>query len=191
MSCGIYLLANRIYEMKKIFKTLGWICLGIFIQFKFNALYGIVFLENLNFHDRSYIVKMKIITAAGPASVLGIDTIVHHSLGSDYFANIYIPQQYKVLNKTRYKGADMIAGYNAYQMNMKRKYRDVLDHADLIIIPENIGEIVAPAPILVYFENMDQVLHRDETYQISTTGKSVRMEGPPEVEATYPQQWGM
>ena len=177
--------------MKKLFKPLGWICIGIFIQFKFNALYGIVFLENLNFHDRSYIVKMDIIPAEGPVRILKVETIVHHSLGSDYFANIYIPNQYKVLNKLPYKAAESIAGYNAYQMNMKRKYRDVLDHTDIIIVPENQGENVASTPIMVYFENMNQVLHRDQTYQISTADNNTRMEGPPEVEVIYPQKWGM
>lgn len=177
--------------MKKLLKILGWVCLGIFIQFKFNALYGIVFLENLNFHDRSYIVKMKIIPADGPIRVLRVDTIVHHSLGSDYFANIYIPEQYKVLNRLPYKAAESIPGYNAYQMNMKRKYRDVLDHADLIITPENVDENVPSTPIMVFFENMNQVLHRDQTYSLSTLDKNTRMKGPPEVEAKYPQQWGM
>ncbi len=177
--------------MKKIFKPLGWICLGIFIQFKFNALYGIVFLENLNFHDRSYIVKMNITSVEGSASILGIDTIVHHSLGPDYFANIYIPKQYKILNRLPYNAAEKISGYNAYQMDMKRKYRDVLSHTELIIIPINNSENIISTPIMVYFENMNQVLHRDKTYKISTANNSISMEGPPTVEFKYPQKWGM
>ena len=32
--------------MRKFWKVFGWVFLGIFLQFKFNVLYGIVFLEN-------------------------------------------------------------------------------------------------------------------------------------------------
>jgi len=177
--------------MKKYFKIFGWICLGIFIQFKFNALYGIVFLENLNFHDRSYIVKMKTLPAKGSVSILSVDTIVHHSLGADYFANVYIPEQYKVLNKKPYTKAESISGYKAYLMNMKRKYRDVLDHADLIITPDIKSANIPALPILVLFENFDQVLHKDQTYLISTQDKMTQVEGPPEIEAKYEQKWGM
>jgi hypothetical protein len=177
--------------MKKTFKIIGWICLGIFIQFKFNALYGIVLLENLNFHDRSYIVKINATPTNGPISILNVDTIVHHSLGSDYFANVYIPEQYKVLNQKPYTAAESIEGYKAYQMNMKRKYRDVLDRANFIITPDVQTKIIPSLPILVLFENMNQVLHRDQTYQISTHGKKTLIEGPPEIEIKYPQKWGM
>ena len=74
--------------MKKFLKIFGWVALGIFLQFKFNVLYGIVFMENLNFHDRSYFVSMKISPTDESLRVLQIQTVVHHSLGSDYFANI-------------------------------------------------------------------------------------------------------
>jgi hypothetical protein len=177
--------------MKKTFKIIGWICLGIFIQFKFNALYGIVFLENLNFHDRSYIVKIKSISTNGPISILKVDTIVHHSLGSDYFSNVYIPEHYKVLNHKPYTAAESITGYKAYKMNMKRKYRDVLDHLDFIITPEIKEQNIPALPILILFENMDQVLHRDQTYLISTHDNKTSIEGPPEIETKYPQKWGM
>lgn len=177
--------------MKKTFKIIGWICLGIFIQFKFNALYGIVFLENLNFHDRSYIVKIKSIPTKGTISILNIDTIVHHSLGPDYFVNVYIPEQYKVLNQKAYTAAESITGYKAYQMEMKRKYRDVLDHADFIIDTDIPSKNIPALPILVLFENMDQILHRDQTYIISTRDNKTQIEGPPEIEIKYPQKWGM
>ena len=44
---------------------------------------------------------------------------------------------------------------------------------------------------MVFFENMYQVLHRDQTYTLSTLNNNTRMKGPPEVEAKYPQKWGM
>lgn len=177
--------------MKKFWKILGWICLGIFLQFKFNVLYGIVFLENLNFHDRTYIIKMSLVPADSSVRVLKIETVVHHSLGSDYFANVYIPDKYKVLNMSPYKGAEAISGYEVYKMDMRRKYRDVLDHKDLIITPKDQEENIPPTPVLVHFENMDQLLHSDKTYRLSTSSQVTRIEGPPAIETVYPQKWGM
>ena len=177
--------------MRKFWKVFGWVFLGIFLQFKFNALYGIVFLENLNFHDRSYFVEMNMVPTKESMRILKVKTTVHHSLGSDYFTNIYIPQQYKVLNETPYAGAEVLPGYLAYKMNMKRKYRDVLATNNFIIVPKNITKDVPVKPIKVHFENLKQRLHSDETYQISTLKLMTKLEGPELAEATYPQKLGM
>ena len=40
--------------MRKFWRVFGWVFLGIFLQFKFNLLYGIVFLENLNLYPGVY-----------------------------------------------------------------------------------------------------------------------------------------
>ena len=177
--------------MRKFWKVFGWVFLGIFLQFKFNVLYGIVFLENLNFHDRSYFVEINMVPTKESMRILKVKTTVHHSLGSDYFTNIYIPQQYKVLNETPYAGAEVLPGYLAYKMNMKRKYRDVLATNNFIIVPKNITEDVPVKPIKVHFENLKQRLHSDETYQISTLKLMTKLEGPELAEATYPQKLGM
>ncbi|QPJ65606.1 MAG: hypothetical protein G3M78_09455 [Candidatus Nitrohelix vancouverensis] len=177
--------------MKKFFKTLGWIFLGIFLQFKFNVLYGIVFLENLNFHDRTYFIEMSMPEEKGNLHVLHIKTVVHHSLGPDYFAHVYLPDQLKVLNKETYKGAESIPGYQAYQMSMKRKYRDVLSAEDFIIAPLESGKDIPLQPIFVNFENLKQRLHSDDTYKISLSNQTAKLEGPKKVEALYPQQWSM
>jgi hypothetical protein len=179
--------------VKKFFKVFGWICLGIFLQFKFNILYGIVFLENLNFHDRTYIVEIKLNPVNEATNILTVKTTVHHSLGSDYFATVYIPDPIQVLNLAPYKGGEILKGYLAYKMNMKRKYRDVLATADLIIAPnkgapENEG---GPIPIVVHFENLKQRLHTDKTYLISSINKTIQLEGPKKAEAKYPQKYGM
>ncbi len=177
--------------MKKFWKGFGLVCLGIFLQFKFNILYGIVFLENLNFHDRTYFVKMNLVPTDEKLRVLKVETTVHHSLGADYFANVYIPDNYKVLNKKPYLGTETIQGYNAYKMDMKRVYRDVLSKEDFIISPVNIEEDIIAAPILVHFENMNQRLHKDSTYKIATIQQKTDLEGPEIAEAKYPQQLGM
>ena len=177
--------------MRKFWKVFGWVFLGIFLQFKFNALYGIVFLENLNFHDRSYFVEINMVPTKESMRILKVKTTVHHSLGSDYFTNIYIPEQYKVLNETPYAGAEVVPGYLAYKMNMKRKYRDVLATNNFIIVPKNITKDVPVKPIKVHFENLKQRLHSDETYQISTLKLITKLEGPKLAEATYPQKLGM
>ena len=177
--------------MRKFWKVFGWVFLGIFLQFKFNALYGIVFLENLNFHDRSYFVEMNMVPTKESLRILKVKTTVHHSLGSDYFTNIYIPEQYKVLNETPYAGAEVVPGYLAYKMNMKRKYRDVLATNNFIIVPKNITEDVPVKHIKVHFENLKQRLHSDETYHISTLKLMTKLEGPELAEATYPQKLGM
>jgi hypothetical protein len=177
--------------VRKFWKVFGWVFLGIFLQFKFNALYGIVFLENLNFHDRSYFVEMNMVPTKESLRILKVKTTVHHSLGSDYFTNIYIPEQYKVLNETPYAGAEVVPGYLAYKMNMKRKYRDVLATNNFIIVPKNITEDVPVKPIKVHFENLKQRLHSDETYQISTLKFMTKLVGPELAEATYPQKLGM
>ncbi len=178
-------------KSKKYWSIFGWICLGIFLQFKFNVLYGIVFLENLNFHDRSYFVKMSMTPTGEQLRILNVETTVHHSLGPDYFANVYIPEGYKVLNKKPYLGTETIPGYTAYKMNMKRKYRDVLSNEDFLILPKNPEEDIPQAPILVHFENLKQRLHKDETYQLATISKEVQLTGPEIAEAKYPQQLGM
>ena len=177
--------------MKKYFGILGWIFLGIFLQFKFSILYGIVFLENLNFHDRSYFVKMKLTPASESVHLLNIETTVHHSLGPDYFANVYIPKSYKVINKEPYAGAESIQGYLPYKMNMKRKYRDVLSAEDFIITPSVPGTPIPASPILVHFENMKQRLHTDKTFELSSINNNMKLKGPKLAEATYPQQLGM
>jgi hypothetical protein len=177
--------------MKKYLKVVGWIFFGIFLQFKFSVLYGIVFLENLNFHDRSYFVEMKLLTASQPVFLLTMKTTVHHSLGPDYFANVYIPKHYKIVNKDPYAGAEVIDGYNAYKMVMKRKYRDVLSSEDFIITPSVSDITIEPAPILVHFENMEQRLHIDKTFELSSSNNIIALKGPKRAEATYPQQLGM
>ncbi len=177
--------------MKKYFRIVGWVFLGIFLQFKFSVLYGIVFLENLNFHDRTYFVEMKLMPAYQSVHLLTMKTTVHHSLGPDYFANVYIPKNYKVVNKNPYTGAETIQGYNAYQMNMKRKYRDVLSSEEFIITPSVPDKIVKKAPILVHFENMEQRLHTDKSFELSSSNNKITLEGPKLAEATYPQQLGM
>ena len=177
--------------MRKFWRLLGWVFLGIFLQFKFNALYGIVFLENLNFHDRTYLVEMNMIPTEESLRVLKVKTTVHHSLGPDYFANVYIPKNYKVLNEMPYAGAEVLPGYLAYKMNMKRKYRDVLAENHFIIAPQNLKANVPVKPIKVHFENLKQRLHSDETYQISTLKLKTKLDGPEVAEATYPQKLGM
>ena len=177
--------------MKKYLKVIGWVFFGIFLQFKFSVLYGIVFLENLNFHDRSYFVEMKLLPASQSVHLLTMKTTVHHSLGPDYFANVYIPQHYKVVNKDSYTGAEIIPGYNAYKMNMKRKYRDVLSSEDFIITLSVPNKIIKPEPILVHFENMEQRLHIDKTFTLSSANNIIALKGPKRAEKTYPQQLGL
>jgi hypothetical protein len=177
--------------VRKFWRVFGWVFLGIFLQFKFNALYGIVFLENLNFHDRTYWVEMAMTPTDESLRILKVKTTVHHSLGPDYFANIYIPNHYKVLNETPYAGAEVLTGYQAYKMNMKRKYRDVLAEKHFIIAPQKLDEDISVLPINVHFENLKQRLHSDSTYQIFTTQSKTQLEGPEMVEATYPQKLGM
>ena len=177
--------------MKKYFRVVGWVFLGIFLQFKFSILYGIVFLENLNFHDRTYFVKMKLAPASHSVHLLNIETTVHHSLGPDYFANVYIPESYNVVNKKPYAGAEMVQGYLAYKMDMKRKYRDVLSAEDFIITPSVPGKEISASPILVHFENMKQRLHTDKTFELSSVDNKILLKGPELAEATYPQQLGM
>ena len=179
--------------MKHFFKIFGWICLGIFLQFKFNVLYGIVFLENLNFHDRTYIVEIKLNPVNEATNILSVKTTVHHSLGPDYFATVYIPDRVRVLNLAPYKGGETLKGYLAYKMDMKRKYRDVLASADLIISPQVIfpQTDAEPAPIVVHFENLKQRLHTDQTYLLSLKNNAIQLEGPKIAEAKYPQKYGM
>ena len=175
--------------MKKFWRVFGWIFLGIILQFKFNVLYGIVFLENLNFHDRTYWVEMKMTPSDESLRVLKIKTPVHHSLGPDYFPNVYIPTQYKILNQEPYGGVQSIEGYQSYKMNMKRKYRDVLAESIFILIPQQ--KEIAALPIKVHFENLKQRLHADDTYKLSTQSKNTTLEGPEKAEAIYPQKLGM
>ena len=175
--------------MKKFWRVFGWIFLGIFLQFKFNVLYGIVFLENLNFHDRTYWVEMKMTPSDESLRVLKIKTTVHHSLGPDYFSNVYIPKQYKILNHEPDEGVQNIEGYQSYKMNMKRKYRDVLAETNFILIPQQ--KEIASLPIKVHFENLKQRLHADETFKLSTQTKNTTLEGPEKAEAIYPQKLGM
>tara|TARA_B100000686_G_C16483050_1_gene808123 strand:+ start:314 stop:844 length:531 start_codon:yes stop_codon:yes gene_type:complete len=171
-------------------KKFGWIFLGIFLQFKFNVLYGIVFLENLNFHDRSYFVKMKMTPTNESLRILTIETTVHHSLGSNYFANVYIPNGFNVLNQDIYPAAEPIEGYKSYKMDMKRKYRDVLSRKDFLIVPSDQGNIPL-IPVVIRFENLDQMLHKDNTYQLASSKRNIILQGPEITEAKYKQQWGM
>ena len=177
--------------MRKFWRLFGWVFLGIFLQFKFNVLYGIVFLENLNFHDRTYLVEMKMIPTEESLRILKVKTTVHHSPGPDYFANVYIPENYKVLNETPYAGAEVLPGNIAYKIKMKRKYRDVLGQMNFIIAPKELKIDLPAKPIKVHFENLKQRLHSDETYQVSTLKLKTKLEGPEVAETIYPQKLGM
>ena len=74
-------------------------------------------------------------------------------------------------------------------MGMKRKYRDVLATEDLIIAPKQPD--LPAKPLVVHFENLEQRLHADESYQLTTAGKKTTLVGPELVEARYPQKLGM
>ncbi|OGW15642.1 MAG: hypothetical protein A3K09_01285 [Nitrospinae bacterium RIFCSPLOWO2_12_FULL_47_7] len=176
--------------MKKYLKIFGWICLGILLQLKFDVLYEIVCLENLSFHSRLYSIKMNLAPTPESVRVLHIETAVRYSLGKDYFVSVYIPSQYKVINKSPQLGAEVIPGYQAYSVDMKRKYRDVLAATDFIIVPKIPDEEIPPAPIHIHFENSRQRLHADKTYTLSTISKDTQLKGPPTIEVKYPQQWG-
>ncbi len=177
--------------MKKFWKIFGLLVLGITLQAMFKITFGIVFLENLWFHDRTYYVSIKMSPTDESLRVLQIHAMVHHSLGPDYFANVYIPEQYKVLNKEPYLGAEAVPGYKAYNLNMKRKYRDVLSTEDFVIAPLAKDVEIPSTPIRVDFLNLNQSLYKDDTYRLATTKQNTRLEGPEVAEATYPQQLGM
>lgn len=177
--------------MKKYWKPFGWICLGIFLQFKFDVLYQIVCLENLSFHARTYSIKMTLSPTDESVRLLHVETGVRYSLGADYFADIYIPTQYKVLNRPPHLGAEAIPGYQVYQMDMRRKYRDVLASMDFVIVPKKPDEEISPISILVHFDNTRQRLYSDKSYLISTKDKDTRLAGPLAVSAKFPQQLGL
>jgi hypothetical protein len=177
--------------VKKFWKIFGLLVLGMTLQAMFKISFGIVFLENLWWHDRTYNVSMKLTPTDESLRILQVHTMVHHSLGPDYFANVYIPEQYKVLNKEPYLGAEAIHGYKAYNMNIKRKYRDVLNTEDFIIVPMEKDMEIPSTPILVDFLNLNQSLHKDNTYTLATTKQSTLLAGPKVSEATYPQQLDM
>ena len=134
---------------------------------------------------------MKMSPTDASLRVLQVQAMVHHSLGSDYFANVYIPEHYKVLNKEPYLGAEAVPGYKAYNMSMKRKYRDVLSTEDFIIAPIEKDMESPSTPVLVDFLNINQSLHKDNTYTLATSQQNTRLEGPKVAEATYPQQLDM
>ena len=177
--------------MKKFWKILGLLVLGMTLQAMFKISFGIVFLENLWWHNRTYNVSMKLTPTDESLRVLQVHAMVHHSLGPDYFANVYIPEHYKVLNKEPYLGAEAVPGYKAYNMSMKRKYRDVLSTEDFIIAPLEIDMEIPSTQVLVDFLNLNQSLHKDNTYTLATTQQNTRLDGPKVAEATYPQQLDM
>lgn len=177
--------------MKKFWAIFGWVFLGIMLQSQANVLYGIVTLENLYFHDRAYWVKMDLKPVENQIKLLTVETTVHHSLGPDYFANVYIPDHYQVINKEPYLGAENRPGYKAYQMNMKRKYRDVLSREIFLLAPKNKTQAIPLSPLIVHFQNMHQLLHEDQTYKIATDKKETTLDGPELAESIYTQQWGM
>ena len=75
-------------------------------------------------------------------------------------------------------------------MDMKRKYRDVLNRRNFILVPVSEDD-VPPIPVIVRFENLNQLLHKDNSYQLSARSNNTILEGPEIVEAKYPQQLGM
>ena len=95
------------------------------------------------------------------------------------------------MNASYYVGAEVLPGYLAYKMDMKRKYRDVLAVKDFIIAPKKMNEDIPVKSIKVHFENLKQRLHTDESDQISTLKLKTKLEGPEVAEAIYPQKLGM
>ena len=66
-----------------------------------------------------------------------------------------------------------------------------LSTEDFIITPSSPDKNIEATPILVHFENMEQRLHTDKTFKISSNDNKIALKGPKRAEATYPQQLGM
>jgi hypothetical protein len=76
-------------------------------------------------------------------------------------------------------------------MGMRRKYRDVLSTEDFIIAPVEKNMEIPSTPVLVDFLNLNQSLHKDNTYTLATIKQNTQLAGPKVAEATYPQQLDM
>ena len=161
---------------KKIFYAVFLISIGIILQNRFNMAGKILDWENRTFHEEEYEFFIKILpiglTSSSKGNIMGVRGQILYSYGGDYRAELLIPREYKVTNKTPQKGIVARDGYYAYNLsNFRKKYRDLCSYDGLMIIPESPDIPKYPLVVAVVLDN--DIKYLSDIYAIETRNKKV------------------
>ena len=157
--------------IKKTFFSGILILFGIIIQNKFDVLQGIIDLENRYFHEEEYDFVMKVLPFGSSNNIMSVRGQILYSF-ENYKAELLIPKEYRVKNKTPQKGVLEREGYHTYFLkSFVKKYRDLCSYDGLVISPESPD--ISKQPVIVAVLSGNDIRHISETYSIETKNKEV------------------
>lgn len=157
--------------IKKTFYSVILIFIGIIIQNGFHVMEGIVDLENRYFHEEEYDFVMKVLPVGSSNNIMRVRGQVLYSFG-DHKAELMIPKEYRVNNKTPQKGVLEREGYYTYFLrSFVKKYRDLCSYDGLVITTESPD--ISKQPVIVAVLSGNDIRYLSETYSIETKNKKV------------------
>ncbi len=157
--------------IKKTFYSGILILFGIIIQNRFDVIEGIIDLENRLFHEEEYDFVMKILPVDSSNNVMGVRGQVLYSY-EDYKAELLIPKEYRVNNKTPQKGVLEREGYYTYFLrSFIKKYRDLCSYDGLVITPESPD--ISKKPVIVAVLSGNDIRFMSEIHSIETKNNEV------------------
>ncbi len=157
--------------IKKTFYSGILILFGIIIQNRFDVIVGIIDLENRFFHKEEYAFVMKVLSVNSSSNIMGVRGQVLYSV-EDYKAELLIPKEYRVSNKTPQKGVLEREGYYTYFLrSFVKKYRDLCSYDGLMITPESSD--ISKRPVIVAVLSGNDIRYLSEAYSIETKNKKV------------------
>tara|TARA_B100000959_G_C14989241_1_gene627016 strand:+ start:3372 stop:3941 length:570 start_codon:yes stop_codon:yes gene_type:complete len=157
--------------IKKTLYSSILILFGIIIQNRFDVMEGIIDLENRFFHEEEYDFVMKVLPVGSSNNIMGVRGQVLYSF-ENYKAELLIPKEYRVNNKTPQKGVLERDGYHTYFLkSFVKKYRDLCSYDGLVITPESPD--ISKQPVIVAVLSGSDIRYMSETYSIETKNKKV------------------
>ena len=157
--------------IKKTFFSGILILFGIIIQNKFDVLQGIIDLENRYFHEEEYDFVMKVLPFGSSNNIMSVRGQILYSF-ENYKAELLIPKEYRVNNKTPKKGALERDGYHTYFLkSFVKKYRDLCSYDGLVLTPESPD--ISKQPVIVAVLSGNDIRYMSESYSIETKNKEV------------------
>lgn len=157
--------------IKKTFYSGILILFGIIIQNRFDVIEGIIDMENRLFHKEEYNFVMKVLPVGSSNNLMGVRGQVLYSV-EDYKAELLIPKEYRVNNKTPQRGVLERDGYYTYFLrSFVKKYRDLCSYDGLMITPESPD--ISKQPVIVAVLSGNDIRYISKIYSIETKNKKV------------------
>lgn len=159
--------------LKKILVASLLVFIGIIVQNKYEVIQKIIDLEDSLFHQEEYEFLLKLVPVNSSKNIMGIQSKILNSYG-EYSAEILIPVEYNVSNKSPLKGTVEKNGYYTYSMSSFRKqYRDLCGYDGFLITPRLPN--LPKQPIIIAVVLKSEVKFLSEEYSIETVGQTITL----------------